>query len=149
MKKSANPFLEMDMTKLMGEMTQLMGGMKLPGVDVTGMIESQRRNIEALTAANNLAVEGMQAVAKRQAEILRGSLEEMTKASGELMTAGGPEDAMAKQAELTKRAFAKAITNMRELAELVAKSNDEACEVINKRVAESLDELRDSIKRGT
>jgi phasin family protein len=146
MKRSANPFLEMDMTKLTADMTKLMGGMKLPGVDAAGMVESQRRNIEALTAANNLAVEGMQAVAKRQAEILRASLEEMTKASGELMTAGGPEDAMAKQAEMTKRAFAKAITNMRELAELVAKSNNEACDVINKRVAEGLDELRDSIK---
>lgn len=34
------------------------------------------RNIEALTKANQLAAEGMQAVIKRQAEILRQTMEE-------------------------------------------------------------------------
>ena len=47
-----------------------------------------------------------------------------------------------KQADLVKLAFEKALSNARELAELVAKSNSEAAEVINKRVSESLEEVK-------
>ena len=55
---------------------------------------------------------------------------------------GAPEAKAAKGTGLTKTAFEKAIANMKELSEMVAKSNGEAFDVINKRVAESLDEIR-------
>jgi phasin family protein len=63
------------------------------------------------------------------------------------MAAGSPEDKAARQTELTKEAFKSAIANMRELAEMVAKSQGEAFEVINKRVTDSLDELRDTMAK--
>src|SRR3546814_16740078 len=59
------------------------------------------------------------------------------------MENGAPEAKVAKGTELTKTAFEKAISNMKELSEMVAKSNGEAFDVINRRVAESLDEIRD------
>src|SRR3546814_12343846 len=94
-----------------------------------------------------LAVEGMQAIAKRQAEILRQTVEELQKNVQSLMENGAPEAKVAKGTELTKTAFEKAISNMKELSEMVAKSNGEAFDVINRRVAESLDELRDLTKQ--
>ena len=39
-------------------------------------------------------------------------------------------------------AFTRAVTNMRELADLVTKSQTEALEVVQKRVADSLDEIK-------
>ena len=73
-----------------------------------------------------------QAVAKRQTEIFRQVMEESTAAMKSVMAAGSPEDKAARQTELTKEAFKRAIANMRELAEMVAKSQGEAFEVINK-----------------
>ena len=67
-------------------------------------------------------------------------MEQTSAMMSELMAAGSPEDKVAKQAELVKLAFEKALSNARELAELVAKSNSEAADVINKRVSESLEE---------
>ncbi len=136
-----NPFLEMDVTKMLGDF-------KLPGVDLEKVATAQRKNVEALTSANQLAAEGFQAVARRQAEILRQTLEEAGKSMRDLMEQSAPEDRMVKQTELAKTAFETALSNMRELAEMVAKANTEAFDVINRRVTESLDELKDMIKRG-
>lgn len=141
-KPTAYPFFEMDVSKVLAEF-------KLPGVDVDAILASQRKNIEAVTAANQLAIEGMQAVVRRQAEILRTTLEETGSLLTEALTAGSPEDKAAKQAELVKGAFEKALSNMKELAELVAKSNNEAANVISKRVSEGLDELKTALAKAS
>jgi phasin family protein len=132
------PFFNVDMQKLLGDF-------KFPGIDYESMLSSQRRNIEALTQANQLAVEGLQAVAKRQAEILRQTMEETNRAMQALFSSASPEERMAKQTDIVKSAFERAIANMKELAELVTKSNAEAFQVVNQRVTESLDELKQAI----
>jgi phasin family protein len=104
---------------------------------------AQRKNIEALTTANKLAVEGMQAIAKRQSEILAQAMAEVSNVTQQLSgAASNPQEATAKQAEVAKQAFEKALANMRELAEMINKANTDAFAVINKRVAESLEELK-------
>ncbi len=133
--------MEMDVTKMLGEF-------KMPGVDMDKMASAQRKNVEALTNANKLAAEGMQAITRRQSEIMRQTLEEAGRSMRDLMEHSAPEDRMIKQTEFVKTAFEAALANMRELAEMVTKANTEAFEVINRRVAESLDELKDMIKRG-
>jgi phasin family protein len=148
MARPQNPFGDFDFTKMM-DPSKLMGDFKVPGVDMEKVVASQRRNVEALTAANQLAIEGMQAIAKRQAEIYRQMMEETAEAMRGVMAAGSPEDKAARQTELTKEAFKRAIANMRELSEMVAKSQGDAFEVINKRVADSLDEIRDLMAKKT
>ena len=56
----------------------------VPGVDTTVLVEAQRKNMETLTAANRAAYEGAQAIAQRQAEILREAASEAVKATREL-----------------------------------------------------------------
>lgn len=129
------PLWDMDVTKLMADM-------KLPGVDVDGLMASQRKNIEALTAANKLAVEGLQAVAKRQTEIFQQTMDELPKMLTEVMAASSPEDRMAKQAEITKMAFEKSLENMKEIADMVSKSNTEAASVITQRFTATLEEIK-------
>lgn len=133
-----NPLLDFDVTKMMGEF-------RMPGLDMDVLVSAQRRNIEALTAANRMAYEGVQAVFKRQVEILRQTMEEVAGASKGLSEPGSPQDKAAKQTELAKDAFERALGNMRELSEMMAKSNNEAFDLLNKRFAQSLDELRDLV----
>ena len=137
---SGNPFLEFDVSKVLGDF-------KVPGVDFDAIMASQRKNIEAVTAANQLAVEGLQAVLRRQAEIVRASVEEAGTYVNQVVAAGSPEEKAAKQAELVKIAFEKSLSNIKELAELVAKSNTEAADVLSKRVSESLDEVKAAIAK--
>jgi phasin family protein len=123
---------------------------QMPGIDVQAMMASQRRNLEALTRANQVVAEGVQAVFQREMEILRTTMEEFAKASRELMTEGDPQAQAARRVELAKVAMERAIANMRELAEMAAKANSEAIQTVNKRFMDSLDELKAMIeKRGT
>jgi phasin family protein len=149
---SKNPFGEFDMSRMFDaaklfDPGKLMADLKMPGVNMEQVVASQRRNLEALAAANNLAVQGFQAVTKRQAEILKQTLEQTSQAMREVMAAGSPEDKAARQTELAKEAFERAIANMRELAEMVTKAQNEANEVITRRVTESLDEIKDLLAK--
>jgi phasin family protein len=134
------PFLENDFTKIFSEF-------KIPGFDMQSLMATQRRNIEAVTAANQLAIEGVQAVMRRQTEILRQMVEESSSVLREMMATGAPEQKIAQQTDLVKTAFEKALANLRELTEMVAKSNTEAADVLTKRIGESLTELKSSLQR--
>lgn len=138
-KNAFAPF-EMDFSKM--DFTKIFSDYRMPGIDFDSLMAAQRKNIEAVTLANRVAMEGMQAVAQRQAEILRQTMEEASKVAQELMVQGSPEDRLAKQTDVAKIAMEKALTNMRELSEMVTKSNNEAFSLINKRVADSLEELK-------
>jgi phasin family protein len=129
------------------DVTKVMADFRVPTVDVEAMVASQRKTIEAFTQANQLAVEGVQAVARRQVEIARQSIEDFTGLFREITQPGTPEEKMAKQAEAVKGALEKGLANARELTELVTKANTEAFNVLNKRVAEGLDEVRDYAKK--
>lgn len=132
--KTDMPF-DFDVTKYMSEL-------KVPGVDVDALVATQQKNLEAMTAANRLAFEGMQAIAKRQAELIRQAVEEAAAAATGLAGASTPADKMVKQTELAKEAFERAVSSAREVAEMMAKSNTEVTDLLNKRFTEVLDELK-------
>ena len=146
MAKNDFPFMNMNMDfskMLNGDMTKMMKDFKFPTMNMEGAMSMQRKNMEALTTANQLAAEGFQTIARRQAEILKESIEDFTGALKDMMSAGSPENNAAKHADIAKHTFERTLANMRELAELAAKSNAEAFEVINKRMVESIDEMKD------
>ncbi len=140
MATSSNPFFENDFTKMFSEF-------KIPGMDMQSLVATQRRNIEAVQTANQLAIEGVQAVVRRQSEIMRQMVEESSTVLRDMMATGAPEQKIAQQTDLVKSAFEKALGNLRELTEMVAKSNTEAADVLTKRIGESLTELKTSLQR--
>ena len=130
------PFGDFDFAKMfdmpkMFEMPKQMGDFKFAPMDMEGLVAAQRKNVEALAQANQLAVESMQAIARRQSEIFRSMMEEASTAMREVMAAGSPEEKAAKQTEIAKEAFQRAITNMRELADMIQRSNGEALGLLN------------------
>jgi phasin family protein len=130
------------------DVTKVMSDFRVPGIDIEAAISSQRKNIEALTQANQLAVEGVQALMRRQVEITRQAMEDFSAMFRDLVQPNGsPEDRFAKQAEYSKLAMEKSLSNAKELTELVTKANTEAFNVISKRVTENLDEVRDFAKK--
>jgi phasin family protein len=138
-----NPFLafaNLDSSKF--DPMSYFKNLSVPGVDVQLLVDSQRKNLEALAAANKQVFEGIQAVAKRQQEFMAQSLSEAQRAAADLGGSQGPRDLAIKQTELLKQGFDKAFANMRELAELVWQSNAQAVSTINQRVSASLDEMK-------
>ncbi len=165
MNKTGNPFFDADFgnfdyAALMNpktflsqmeslDLAKLSEGFKVPGVDNEALAQSQRKNIDALVAANRLAFEGAQAVMQRQSEIVRQVMGVATKAVTELNSSDSIEARMTKQTELVKDAFEQGLANAKELAEMSAKSNGAAMELLNSRWSESLEELKGQIKTTT
>jgi phasin family protein len=136
---------DFDPTKMANDFTNAIKQFKLPGVDVDSLVAAQKKNMEALTNANRVAFEGTQAIAKRQAEILQETMNEASKGLDAISKAGSPPEAAAKQAEFAKEAFERALSNMRELAEMVSKSREEATATINGRISEGLEEMKNMV----
>jgi phasin family protein len=131
----------------MTDFTKIMGDYKIPGVDWQEVIASQQKNLQALAKANQVLIEGAQAVMRREIEILQKSMAEVADASKELMQQGDPQAQASRRLELAKTSFEAAIQNMRELAEVAGRSNREALEVINQRALESFEEIKQSLAR--
>lgn len=140
MAKQENPFLNVDFQKIMMDF-------KMPGIDADALMNAQQKNIEAISSANQLAAEGLQAIGKRQAELFQQAFEEAQKSLGDLMAQGAPEDRIAKQAETVKSTIERTVSNIREISEMLAKSNQEAFDVINKRITDSLEEIQGLAKK--
>ncbi len=143
--KTGNPFLDGDFGAMM-DFTKVAEQFKVPGFDASTLIESQRRNLEALAEINRVAFEGARAIAQRQGEILRQATDEATKAVRELTKPGKPEEALAKQTDLAKQSYELCLANLRELTEIGTKSNAQAAELFNHRVTDGLNELKGAFK---
>jgi len=144
-KNPLNPFLETDFSKLF-DMPKLMGDFKVPNVDVDALLAAHRKNLEALTSANQAAFEGLQALARRQAELIRQGFEDSTNLVNSVVAQQSPEDRVAKQTEATKITLERNVANLKELTELAAKANYQAIEFISNRISEGLEELRSLVK---
>jgi phasin family protein len=125
------------------DITKVIEQFKLPGVDLSSIVEARRKDIEALTEVNKIAVEAVQTMAKKQVEILQQTMQELQAATKTM--AGNPLEGGAKS-EFVQHAFEKAFGYMRELAEVTRKSQAETLEVINNRVHENVKELKSLVQ---
>jgi phasin family protein len=135
MPEARAPFFDFDVTKIFADF-------RFRPFDVEAVWAAQRRNIEALSQANQLAVEGVHALAKRQIEMTQQALEDLSTHVREMTQPSSTEDRIAKQTEFTKKMIDKGLTHGREVVALAAKAGTEASEVLQKRTTEGLDEMK-------
>lgn len=143
-KQDNNPFTEFfannDFTKAFEQYQTL-------PFDLKDLIEAQRRNVQAITEAQKLTMENLQAIAQRQTEILSQIVEDNSNIARSLLSEGTPEEKISKNADLFKKVYERTVSNMRELGDMVNKSGIEAGNVINKRVSASINEIKDSLEK--
>ncbi len=106
------------------------------------LVDAQKKNVAALVEANKVAAAGYQDIFKRQVAMYEETVASVQSALSELGDSGLTADSQAKQVELAKASFEKAVANMTELAEATKKANEEAFEVVAARVRESIEELK-------
>ena len=122
---------------------KLLADMRLPGMpDGRALMEAHKRNIEALTQANRVAVEGVQEVARRNMQVLQQTMSEVAETLHGLTAAGVPQAKAQNQADILKRAYDRAVEHARELAELIQKTNSEAASVLNRRFTDAMEEVQ-------
>ena len=110
--------------------------------DVGGAMASVQKNLEALAQANRIAVEGMQAVMRRQAEVVQQTIADLTETVKTLASGGMAKIDAAANTDGIKDAYAKAVAHSKELVDLMQRANTEATEVLHQRVSAALDEAK-------
>lgn len=128
-------FFDFDVTKAFADF-------RFRPFDVEAIWAAQRRNIEALSQANQLAVEGVQAVARRHIELTRETFEGWSSLLRDLAQPVSTEDRIAKNADYAKQMLEKGVTHGREVVSIATKAGADAAEVLHKRATESLDEMK-------
>ena len=137
MSKATTP----DFTNPFGNLDELLKQFKVPGVDVNAIIESRRKDMDAVIAANQATAAAMQQVAKKQTEILAQALQAAQDNALKLAKGvGGVIDPM-KQAELTRKAYEKALADIKEVGEIAQKAQTTAMTGITARAQQSAQEL--------
>ena len=104
--------------------------------------EMGRKQAEAFTAANQIALDSAQEISRRQAEVAQSNVQEVIEASRDILSAGSPEAGLTKQAELAKYMFEHGVENAREVTEMATKSGLEAFEVIKESASAGFGDLQ-------
>jgi phasin family protein len=110
-----------------------------PGKLWQDMVRSQQRNVEAVTKLNEAVAHAMRQVGERQLELIRATMAEAQKIGQAMGRTGGASAAP----EAVSAAFERALTAMRDIAEIAEKANREALEAITKRSEAFEAELRE------
>jgi len=130
------------------EMFQKLGEqLKVPSFDMTKIMEHHQKNIDAMGRSWQAMASGATAVANKQREIFEGAMKEVAEMARDYKPGGSQQEMFTKQAEFGKKAMEAAITNTRDIAELVQKSGTDAFKIIQDRMQESYEEIRGSLEK--
>ena len=136
MNKPDNPFTDMDFSRFFVD----------PGdnaANFEALLASQKRNVEALVSAGQVVAEGYQAVARRQLESVQQAMNSAREGLGAAGTDGDVTAQLKRQSTLLQSGIEQAIRNLQESSALIHKSQTEALDILGRRVAEGIDEIKD------
>src|ERR1700751_4197169 len=104
MSEARPTFFDFDVTKLMADF-------RFRPFDLETLMAAQRRNIEALSQANQLAIQGIQAVARRQIETARQAVEDISALMRDRAQPASTEDRLVKNTEYAKQMLEKSVNH--------------------------------------
>ncbi|BEP40109.1 TIGR01841 family phasin [Variovorax sp. 375MFSha3.1] len=123
---------------------------RLQSLNLTGgagkLLESGRKDLAALMEANEKSYKGLQTVVQRQTEMIKSAISEWQTAAKE-MPGKDPKENLAKLDELGRQSFQRAIDDIKELANLAAKSQADAFDVVRQRIQANVDEVTKMLQR--
>ncbi|QFZ83198.1 MULTISPECIES: TIGR01841 family phasin [Variovorax] len=123
---------------------------RLQNLDLTGsagkLLDSGRKDLQALMQANEKSYQGLQSVVQRQTEMIKSAIAEWQTAA-KAMPGKDPKENLAKLDELGRQSFQRAVDDIKELATLAAKSQADAFDVVRQRIQSNVDEVTKLLQR--
>jgi phasin family protein len=121
--------------------------LKLPGVNTQALIDSGRKDVEALLAANERVFTGIEALSHKQADLLADIMKEWQASAKDAIAKSTPTEKINQAASHAQRAFTHALANMKEMADIAAKSHEDVLSILNQRYQEGIEQFRSSIRK--
>lgn len=111
------------------------------------LLDNGRKDLKALVEANEKSYKGLQAVVARQTEMLKSSITDWQGAV-QGMPGKDAKENLAKLDEMARASFKRALDDMKELADLAAKSQADAFNVVRERINDNVEQVSKLLKRG-
>lgn len=124
------------------DLTKTFEQFKVPGVDANAFVDARRKDVEALIAANKIAYEALQALAKAQTDMLTQAMQGMQSSAKDAMAGNTQSGDMSKHAQTNQQAWQKMLADMKQLAEMAQKAQVEAMTGLTERAKESFGEMK-------
>ncbi len=125
-----------------GDLTKTLEQFKVPGVDMSSIIDARRKDIEALVEANKAAYEAMQALGRKQADMLTQAMQGIQEAAKELASGGVGVADPTKQAEVARKVCQKVLVDMKDLAEMACKAQTDVVASMTQRATQNMQEIK-------
>lgn len=123
---------------------------RLQNLNLTGgagkLLDSGRKDLQALMEANEKSYQGLQTVVQRQTEMIKHAITEWQSAA-KGMPGKDPKENFAKLDELGRQSFQRAVDDIKELANLAAQSQADAFDVVRQRIQSNVDEVTQMLQR--
>lgn len=128
------------------DLRALLDSLKLPGIDTHKLLESGRKDIEALLETNEKVFMTAEALTRKQAELLSELVREWHASLKDSVSTASGADKLNHATVHAQRALTTALTSMKEMAEIAAKSNQDVIGILNARFHAGLQELRGAVR---
>jgi phasin family protein len=117
------------------DFAKLIESCQIGGVDMTSLIDMEKKNIDALIEVNRSAYDGWRNLMARQAEVFQETMKTIAAEASHETGAG-------RRTEIVRLGFEKALANMRELAETATESQKKTIEILHRRFEEGMAAMR-------
>ncbi len=115
---------------------------KMPQMpDMTRMREQAAKNLEAMATANQIAAEGMQAIARRTAEIMQRTAQNGMECFRDACSSKTVEEAQRIQSSFVSDMMHTCTGNAREVTEMASKAAMEIVDICNKSMSDTVCEF--------
>jgi phasin family protein len=117
------------------DFAKLIESCQISGVDMTSLIDMEKKNIDALIEVNRSAYDSWRSLTARQAEVFQETMKAIAVEAHD-------EAAVGRRTEIAKQGFEKALANMRQLAETATESQKQAIEILRRRFEDGMAAMR-------
>jgi phasin family protein len=118
----------------------------LPKLNVDELLQSQKKNLEALGQSAKVAAQGAQSVAQKQREVLEAGLREAATLAREYKPLSKVHENLALQTEFARKVFDIAVKGTQDSASTARQSTTDAVKIIQDRMKENFEEFRASVR---
>ena len=124
------------------DLTVTLEQFKVPGMDMSSFVDARRKDVAALVAANQVACEALQALARAQTDMLTQAMQGMQESAKGMLAGGGSADG-ATYTEAARSAWQKMLADMNALAGMARKAQAEAMAGLTARATENMKSMQD------
>ncbi len=120
---------------------------KCPGVDMETLLSCYKKNMELMNTTQKIATEATQSVMELQKKYFKSVFDQMNEEVKSNFSKASFAEKAAHQANTAKITADETMKHVRDVSSIIAKSNEQVVESIQKRFKEILDESANQAKK--